>query len=95
MLNDKQMKKILSSVIASTMTQMPITVQTLLTTAREEKLPKAVMKVPDILVDLRQKQLSILDFMNKQSNVKEPQSTVSSDYTCTPCLTGFVPLKLQ
>jgi len=26
MLNDKQMKKILSSVIASTMTQMPITV---------------------------------------------------------------------
>ena len=37
-----------------------------------QKLPKAVMKVPDILVDLRQKQLSILDFMNKQSNVKEP-----------------------
>lgn len=32
MLNDKQMK-ILSSFIASTMTQMPITVQTLLTAA--------------------------------------------------------------
>lgn len=36
MLNDKQMKKILSSVIVSMTTQMPITVQTLLTVAGRE-----------------------------------------------------------
>ena len=43
MLNDKQMNKILSSVIASTMTQMPITVQTLLTAARGETLQDEVI----------------------------------------------------